>query len=108
MTYSSGRGAGAVLHSHSKDVVLASMAFPGSEFRVSDVEMLRGVFNPCEGRPYRADETLIVPIVENAASEAELARRVLEVMKAYPQSNAVIVRRHGMFVWGDSWQQVDL
>jgi methylthioribulose-1-phosphate dehydratase len=26
-------------------------------------------------------------------------------MKAYPESNAVIVRRHGIYVWGNTWQQ---
>ena len=29
---------------------------------------------------------------------------MLEAMKAYPSSNAVIVRRHGIYVWGDTWQ----
>ena len=27
-----------------------------------------------------------------------------EAMRKYPSSNAVIVRRHGIYVWGDTWQ----
>ena len=26
-------------------------------------------------------------------------------MKEYPESNAVIVRRHGIYVWGKDWKQ---
>jgi rhamnose utilization protein RhaD (predicted bifunctional aldolase and dehydrogenase) len=26
-------------------------------------------------------------------------------MRAYPKSSAVLVRRHGVYVWGDTWLQ---
>lgn len=28
-----------------------------------------------------------------------------EAIKQYPQTTAVLVRRHGIYVWGDTWQQ---
>jgi methylthioribulose-1-phosphate dehydratase len=101
----SGRGAGAVLHSHGKATVLASIIYEGSEFRIKDLEMIKGIYNPLERRMFRNDEELVIPIIENTCFEADLAQRMLDAMNAYPQSSAVIVRRHGIYVWGDSWQQ---
>eukprot|EP00095_Tigriopus_kingsejongensis_P003694 maker-scaffold11_size778918-snap-gene-6.53 protein:Tk03694 transcript:maker-scaffold11_size778918-snap-gene-6.53-mRNA-1 annotation:"unnamed protein product" len=99
------RKANAVIHSHGKFVVLASMIYKGCEFRVKDLEMIKGIYHPTENRPYRYDEELVVPIIENTCFEADLKGSMLEAMKRYPSSNAVIVRRHGIYVWGKTWQQ---
>jgi len=48
-------------------------------------------------------DTCVVPIIENTARECELTGRLREAIAAYPRSNAVLVRRHGMYVWGDNW-----
>ena len=44
-----------------------------------------------------------VPIIENTARECELTDRLREAVQAYPQANAVLVRRHGVYVWGKNW-----
>ena len=44
-----------------------------------------------------------VPIVENTARECELTDRLREAIQAYPEANAVLVRRHGVYVWGKNW-----
>ena len=44
-----------------------------------------------------------VPIIENTARECELTDRLRAAIEAYPQANAVLVRRHGVYVWGKSW-----
>lgn len=28
-----------------------------------------------------------------------------EVMRSYPSTAAVLVRRHGVYVWGDTWEE---
>jgi len=44
-----------------------------------------------------------VPIIENTARECELTDRLRVAIARYPKSNAVLVRRHGVYVWGDDW-----
>ena len=46
-----------------------------------------------------------VPIINNTAHECELTETMADAMKAYPKSHAVLVRRHGVYVWGDDWKQ---
>lgn len=64
-----------------------------------------GIRNQHLGRAYRYDEELVVPIIENTPFEEDLKDRMAEIMKQYPETSAVLVRRHGVYVWGDSWQQ---
>ena len=46
-----------------------------------------------------------MPIIENTPYEADLKDRMAEVIRDYPETSAVLVRRHGVYVWGDTWQQ---
>jgi methylthioribulose-1-phosphate dehydratase len=99
------RGAGAVIHSHSKAALLITMLFPGREFRCSHLEMIKGIRNTQIGRNYEYDEELIVPIVENTLHEKDLKDRLGVCMEAYPETSACLVRRHGIYVWGEDWRQ---
>ncbi|MCB9549655.1 MAG: methylthioribulose 1-phosphate dehydratase [Myxococcales bacterium] len=92
------RGAGAVLHSHSINAMLATL-IPGDEFQVTHLEMQKGL----RGVGYH--DQVRVPIVENTAHECDLADRMAEAMTDYPAADAVLVRRHGVYVWGKDWQQ---
>ena len=71
---SSDRNAGAVLQSHSKHIVLASMLY-GNEFKMKDVEMIKRIRNPEQNRAFRNDEEVVVPIIENACFETDLAAK---------------------------------
>ncbi|KAA8495310.1 putative methylthioribulose-1-phosphate dehydratase [Porphyridium purpureum] len=93
------RGAGACLHSHSINAVMATLVFSGSEYTVTQLEMMKGL----EGHGYY--DTLTIPIIENTAHEAELEASMREAMLKYPGSPAVLVRRHGVYVWGSDWVQ---
>ncbi|KAK4874694.1 hypothetical protein RN001_014054 [Aquatica leii] len=99
------RNAGAVIHTHSKYALMATMLFPGKEFKCTHLEMIKGIKNQKLGRNYRYDEELIVPIIENTPFEEDLKDRMAEVIEEYPETCAVLVRRHGVYVWGDTWQQ---
>jgi methylthioribulose-1-phosphate dehydratase len=92
------RDAGAVIHSHSVHALLASLLF-GVAFECTHLEMIKGI----AGHGYR--DRLRVPIIENTARECELADSLAEAMGAYPDSHAVLVRRHGVYVWGRDWVQ---
>ena len=92
------RNAGAVLHSHSVNAATATLLFDKS-FRIRNMEMQKGV----EG--YGAFDTLEVPIIENTAYECELADSLEEAIRNHPKSHAVLVRRHGVYVWGRDWKQ---
>lgn len=92
------RGAGAVIHSHSLHAMMATLLF-GSEFSISHLEMIKGI----EGMGYH--DRLIVPIIENTARECDLAEALGEAITAYPDTHAVLVRRHGVYIWGRDWVQ---
>lgn len=99
------RKAGAVIHTHSKTAVMATMLFPGKEFKCTHLEMIKGIKNQKLGRNYNYDEELVVPIIENTPFEADLTDRLSQTIAEYPETCAVLVRRHGIYVWGDTWQQ---
>jgi methylthioribulose-1-phosphate dehydratase len=90
------RQAGAVIHSHAMHAMLATLSF-GAEFRATHLEMMKGI----TGVGYRDD--LVVPIIENTAHECDLADAMADAMRAHPKTHAVLVRRHGVYVWGRDW-----
>jgi methylthioribulose 1-phosphate dehydratase/enolase-phosphatase E1 len=50
-------------------------------------------------------DQLSIPIIENTAHEHELSQSLGEAIAKNPKACAVLVRRHGMYVWGDNWEQ---
>jgi methylthioribulose-1-phosphate dehydratase len=86
----------AVIHSHSMSAVMLTKIIKESEVTLSGYEMLKGL----EGCTYFGKHTL--PILNNVEHECDLAEAVEEVVKNYPQAHAVLVRDHGVYIWGDS------
>ncbi|WCJ32176.1 Methylthioribulose-1-phosphate dehydratase [Euphorbia peplus] len=92
------REAGAVIHSHGIESCLVTMINPlSNEFRITHMEMIKGI----KGHGYY--DELVVPIIENTAYENELTDSLAKAIEAYPKTTAVLVRNHGIYVWGDSW-----
>ncbi|AET41209.1 methylthioribulose 1-phosphate dehydratase MDE1 Ecym_7383 [Eremothecium cymbalariae DBVPG len=99
------RDAGAVIHTHSQHAVMCSLIFD-KEFRIANIEQIKaipsGKKDPRLGKDINLSffDTLIIPIIENTAHEEDLTDGLQEALAHYPTSTAVIVRRHGIYVWG--------
>src|SRR5436305_11815417 len=76
------RDAGAVIHSHSMNAMLATLLFE-REFEISDLEMIKGI----EGM--NCHDRLVVPIIENTARECDLAESLEAAIIGYPRAQAV-------------------
>ncbi|XP_036747545.1 methylthioribulose-1-phosphate dehydratase isoform X2 [Manis pentadactyla] len=76
----------------------------GREFKITHQEMIKGIRKCTSGGYYRYDDMLVVPIIENTPEEKDLKERMASAMNEYPDSCAVLVRRHGVYVWGKTWE----
>jgi methylthioribulose-1-phosphate dehydratase len=92
------RDAGAVIHSHAMSALLVTL-LNRETFECTELEMIKGI----SGHGYH--DRLVVPIIENTAEECDLADSMAAAMRAYPDTYAVLVRRHGVYVWGKDWVQ---
>ncbi|KAH8144756.1 uncharacterized protein LAJ45_11257 [Morchella importuna] len=77
------RGAGACIHTHSQAAIKA-------------------IPKPSTGGYCGYFDTLTIPIIENTAHEEDLRDSLEQAMNEYPDTCAVLVRRHGVYVWGDT------
>lgn len=93
-----GRG-GAVIHSHSPNAVLATLMTEGAELRLTHLEMIKGI----AGHGYR--DVLRIPILDNTAYEHELVSSIARALDEDVSAHAVLVRRHGLYVWGRDFVQ---
>lgn len=66
---------------------------------------MQGIYDHELERNLRFDEELVVPIIENTPLEKDLEDRMAKAMEEYPGTSAILVRRHGVYVWGHSWQK---
>ena len=98
-------GVAAIIHSHSPKAVMATILFPGKEFRVSNLQMITGVRKCSTWENHRYDDTLVVPVIENAYEGSDLCKGLSEAIVQYPDTCAVLIRRHGIYVWGRTWEE---
>ena len=92
------RGAGAVLHTHSVwSTLLSDMYAPSGGLEISGYEMLKGLsaVTSHEHREW-------VPIVDNDQDMDRLARRIGEALERRPDAHGILLRRHGLYTWGDT------
>jgi methylthioribulose-1-phosphate dehydratase len=95
------QGAGCCIHTHSQWAVLITLLVEremGSDacFEISHIEQIKGIPRG-KGKGYLDyHDTLRIPIIENTPYEEDLTEGLEAAMNKYPDTYAVLVRRHGM------------
>lgn len=91
------RGAVAVFHTHSVWNTLLSDLYAGAGgLAVEGYEMLKGLRGV---RTHEHREWL--PIIENSQDMPALADALGEALRLHEGAHAVLLRRHGLYTWGD-------
>lgn len=95
------RAASAVLHTHSMwSTLLSDRHAAMGGLAIEGYEMLKGL----EGVTTHEHREWI-PILDNDQNIPRLAGKVQEVLIQHPTCHAFLLRRHGMYTWGDSLAQ---
>ena len=104
------RNAGCCIHTHSQWAVLVTLlleAAPSTSsrrvFEINNIEQIKGFgrgFGKQGNLGYH--DTLRIPVIENTAHEEDLTEFMEEAMEEFPDAFAVLVRRHGVYVWGEN------
>jgi methylthioribulose-1-phosphate dehydratase len=95
------RGAGAVLHTHSIwSTLLSETHAADGGLAIDGYEMLKGL----EGvRTHQHREWL--PIIDNDQDMPRLAMVVRDLLPRHPEAHGFLLRRHGLYTWGDDLRQ---
>jgi len=90
-----GRGAGAVLHTHSIWSTILSDAATEDGLAVEGYEMLKGLdgVGTHEHREW-------LPILDNTQDWAAAVPQVEEMLAEQPAAHGFLIRRHGLYTWG--------
>ncbi|KAJ3360635.1 hypothetical protein GGF32_008251 [Allomyces javanicus] len=99
------RDAAACIHTHSQNAVMATLLYPGKEFVITHMEMIKGIRVGATKENLKYYSRLVLPIIENTPEEEDLQERMEQALLEYPDANAVLVRRHGVYVWGETWEK---
>ena len=90
------QNAGAVVHTHSVWVtILSDLYGDDGGLALEGYEMLKGL---CGVTTHLHREW--IPIIENSQDMFALAKSITETVAKYPESHAIILRRHGLYTWG--------
>jgi methylthioribulose-1-phosphate dehydratase len=90
-----GRGAGAVLHTHSIWSTILSDAATGDGLAIEGYEMLKGLDGVAthEHREW-------LPILDNTQDWAAAVPRVEATLTEQPKAHGFLIRQHGLYTWG--------
>jgi len=91
------RGAGAVLHTHSIwNTIISDLYAADGGVAIEGYEMLKGLhgITTHEHREW-------LPIIENSQDMLALADRIGDTLRKHPGAHGFLLRRHGLYSWGD-------
>src|ERR1051325_3557446 len=92
------RGASAVLHTHSVwGTMLSDRWAPHGGVAIEQYEMLKGLAGVTSH-----DHREWIPILDNDQDMTRLAGSVRDTLSRHPDTHAFLLRRHGLYTWGDS------
>jgi len=97
------RGAGAVLHTHSVwSTILSDVHAERGGFDMEGYEMLKALHGVTTHEHRER-----VPIVENDQDIPRLAKRLGAALDREPRAHAILLRRHGMYAWGETLAEAE-
>ena len=109
------RGAKCCIHTHSHWAVMATLlvekdndgaVFPRDYFEISHIEQIKGIpKGPGKSGNLDYYDKLRIPIIQNTPKEEDLTGSLEAAMIRWPDTHAVLVNRHGIYVWGDNVAQ---
>ncbi|EME44124.1 hypothetical protein DOTSEDRAFT_53319 [Dothistroma septosporum NZE10] len=116
------RGATCCIHTHSQWAVLVTLiceaGFQNQPdgpskgcFAIREIEQIKGISRGGVGSQVILEggrkagnlgyfDTMKIPIIENTAHEEDLKDTLQKAIEEWPETCAVLVRRHGLYVWG--------
>jgi methylthioribulose-1-phosphate dehydratase len=95
------RGAGAVLHTHSVwNTIASDLHAAEGGVTIEGYEMLKGLQGV---RTHEHSEWL--PIIDNSQDMPALAELVGKTLDEHPAAHGFLMRRHGLYCWGDTLAQ---
>lgn len=106
------RRAGCCIHTHSHWAVLVTMLLEANArrpdvFEINNIEQIKAFPRAAAAAAKPAGnlgfhDTLRIPVIENTPHEEDLTEFLEAAMDRFPDAYAVLVRRHGVYVWGDN------
>ncbi|KAL9093777.1 MAG: hypothetical protein Q9159_000079 [Coniocarpon cinnabarinum] len=105
------RDAMCCIHTHSQWAVLATLVVdrdtPGKGFfEIERLEQIKGIpKGPKKPGNLGYLDRLKVPIIPNTPKEEDLTESLERAILEWPDTYAVLVERHGIYVWGDTVAQ---
>ncbi|CAI4228320.1 unnamed protein product [Auanema sp. JU1783] len=76
-------------------------------FEISHREHLSQVPFPVYDNLLSNTNTMKIPIIENQATEDELAKEINRIVNMGLTTDGVLVRNNGLIVWGSTWEETE-